>query len=128
MQSKNIFLIIAGVINLFTALLHLIGGQVDLVNPLIDSNLNVPETAQFLGVWHMVTVLLFYSSIVLLLKGFRPQTTGKELISFVGIAYVLFGVCFVGISLYESMLVPQFILLAPIGILALLGKRKMSKS
>ena len=64
MKTKNTYLIIAGVLTLFTAFLHLIGGQIDLINPLFKSNLENQIQTELLGVWHMVTIILFASSIV----------------------------------------------------------------
>ena len=84
MKIKNIYWIIAGVINLLTAFLHLIGGQMSLVDPLSKSNLELQVKTELLGVWHMVTVMLFMSSIVLLMFGLKPkEEISKAFISFI---------------------------------------------
>ena len=64
MKNKNTYWIIAGILNLFTSILHLIGGQIDLINPLFKSNLSIQIKSQLLGGWHMVTIILFASSFI----------------------------------------------------------------
>ena len=59
MRKKNIFWIIAAILNLLTAFVHTIGGQLDLVNPLLKSDLSEQAKTEWLGVWHMITIFLF---------------------------------------------------------------------
>jgi hypothetical protein len=128
MKTKNLFLIISGLINLFTFLLHVIGGQISLINPLLDSNLELQVKTELLGVWHMVTIILFITSIILLYWGFKQNKKSNiELLSFIGYLYILFSVPFVIISIIYGLLVPQWILLLPIGILTIIGIRKIKK-
>jgi hypothetical protein len=125
MKNKNIYLLIAGFLNLFTAFIHLIGGQITLLSPLRNSNLTTQVITEFLGVWHMATAVLFYTSILLIQKGFKANNVSKEVIHFMGILYILFGLSFVGASIYEMQLAPQWALLLPIGVLALIGKKRI---
>ena len=126
MKIKNIHWIIAGVINLLTAFLHLIGGQMSLVDPLSKSNLELQVKTELLGVWHMVTVMLFMSSIVLLMFGLKPkEEISKAFISFIAYSYVLFSICFIAAGIFNAQFAPQWTLLLPIGILTIIGKRKM---
>lgn len=122
---KNIWLKIAGFLNLVTACLHLIGGQLDLVNPMLSSSMSSQQQAEWLGVWHMVTVMLFASTWWLLRKAFSKQeirfTTGLKKVAAL---YVLFGLSFVFASLWVGQLAPQWILLIPIGLLIYLGARR----
>jgi hypothetical protein len=128
MKTKNLFLIISGLINLFTFLLHVIGGQISLINPLLDSNLELQVKTELLGVWHMVTIILFITSIILLYWGFKQNKKSNiELLSFIGYLYILFSVPFVIISIIYGLLVPQWILLLPIGILTIIGIKKIKK-
>jgi len=125
MKTKNIYLIIGGIINLFTAFLHLIGGQITLIKPLNDSNLELQVKTELLGVWHMVTIILFLTSFLLLYFGFKQgKSLPKELIKFIGYIYILFSVSFIILSIINSQLAPQWTLLLPIGVLALIGIRK----
>lgn len=127
MRSKNIYLIIAASLNLVTALIHLIGGQHDLVSPLIKSDLELIKKTELLGVWHMVSIMLFYSSVILFRKGFVGDKNSKEIVEFIGLSYVLFGFGFIGISIYNLQFAPQWTLLLPIGILTLIGIKKQQK-
>ncbi len=124
-MKRNIYLIIAGVINLFTAFIHVIAGQFDLVDPLIESALNQQIKTEWLSVWHIITVTLFLSAFYLLRQGIKPSKNDtKQLIQFIGFLYTLYAFVFVICSLFMSKFAPQWILLLPIGILAILGATK----
>jgi len=124
MKAKTLFLI-AGVINLLVALLHTIGGQLDLVNPLLDSNLTNQAKSEWLGAWHIITIVLFASSLYLLKTGLgKYEKVNIELLRYIAILYVLFGIPFILSSMYLKILAPQWILLMPIGLLTWLGLRK----
>ncbi len=122
MKRKNIYWMIAGVLNLLTFFMHLIGGQIELVNPMMDTKMSMVVKTQLLGAWHMVTLILLATSIVLLLAGLRHSYTAKlELISFVGYLNLAFCLPFVGASFYYGMLVPQWIFFLPIALLTFYG-------
>ncbi len=125
-MSKNNYWLVAAFINTLTALLHLIGGQLELIRPLLDSNLPWQAKTELLGVWHMVTVFLFATSIVYWRAGTQPQNK-LEVVAFISYLYLLFGGIFVACSIYAALLAPQFILLIPIGLLGLVGKQKENK-
>ena len=118
MNTKNKPLIIAGALNLFTALVHTIGGQLDLVNPLLKSNLSAQATTEWTGAWHMVTVMLFASSYYLLRNSFG-KAPDNGVIHFIGILYMLFALAFLASSVVLQVFTPQWVILLPIGILAL---------
>lgn len=125
MNNKNTYWIIAGLLNLFTAILHTVGGQLDLVNPLLDSNLHQQAKTEWLGVWHMVTIILFLSSVYLLKRGFaKLQNVDIDMIKSIGVLYVLFSVPFMVSSVVMKVFAPQWILLLPIGAITLIGLRK----
>ncbi|WP_272151132.1 hypothetical protein [Tenacibaculum aiptasiae] len=133
MAKKNIYWIIAGIINLLTFLIHLIGGQTTLVNPLLKSKLSLQVQTEMLGVWHMATVVLLLSSIVFFKHYYSKQVnSNKELISFISYLYIGFSIVFIGSSFFNEILAPQWILLLPLGIIGILGinneKRKMRLS
>jgi len=123
-MRKNNYWLIAGVINLFTAILHLIGGQITLVDPMLQSELSVQVKTELVGAWHIVTIVLFFTAFVLLKHGLKPHNEqGKSLIQFIGLNYLLFAGCFMISSVKFTQFAPQWILLLPIGIIALLGNR-----
>lgn len=126
MKTKNIYWIIAGFLNLFTFLLHLIGGQIDLINPLLQSNLENQTQSELLGVWHMATVVLIASSVIFLKNGFNKNgNQSKDLISFISYLYIAFSFAFIFSSIFKSVLAPQWVLLFPIGILGIIGLKKL---
>ena len=125
MKSRNIYWLIAGFLNLFTFFLHLIGGQISLINPMLESNLDMQVKSEMLGVWHMASVVLLGATSLLLYFGFRrKQNPNTEIMKVLGYMYILFSIGFVGASLYTGKLAPQWILLLPIGALTLIGINK----
>ena len=122
MKAKNIYLKIAGFLNLFTALLHSIGGQLTDVNPMLKSNLNELPKTEVLGTWHMVTITLFPTSFIWLYFAYKhKEKPNIELLSFISYLYILYGIGFIIVSLFQGVFVPQWILLLPNGIIGLLG-------
>jgi len=119
---KNTYIKAAGIITLLTAFVHLIGGQMDLVNPLHNSNLEIQQKAEWIGVWHTITVFLFYTSYLIIRAGF---TTPLGNLKQIGILYILIGIPFIVSSIFYSVFAPQWILLIPIGVLLLLGVKKL---
>lgn len=125
MKNKNIYLIVAGLINGFTFLLHLFGGQVTLVDPMLETSLSLEITSQLVGAWHIVTIILLATSIILLLAGFsKKYIMSKDLLYFIGYLNLSFCLPFIIESFYYTILVPQWILFLPIGLLTILGIKK----
>ena len=125
MKTKNIFWIIAGFINLGTAFIHTIDGQSSLIDPILESNLSDEVKSQLLGVWHIVTIILFFTTYYILYVGFKRKAIQSiTLIKFIGILYVIIAIPFVFSGFIYEMLVPQWVLLFPIGILVLFGISK----
>lgn len=122
MNTKNIYWIIAGILNLLTFFLHLIGGQIDLVTPMIETSLSIEKSSQLVGAWNMVTIILFVTSYVLLSAGFNKKySTNTELIKLVGYLNLSFCLPFIVAGFYYGLLVPQWIFFLPIGVLTLIG-------
>ncbi len=124
-NKKNIYWIIAGILNLFTALLHAVGGQINLVNPLCKSNLTNQEKAQWMGGWHMITIILFATSILLIKNVIKKRVSEQiQIIVYIGYLYVAFGLSFIISSIFFQILAPQWTLLLPIGLFILFGSKK----
>lgn len=122
---KNIYIKIAGIVNLFTALLHLIGGQIDLVNPLLNSDITTQQKGELTGAWHIVTILLFFTAFIILKSGFKSKNLQNyQQLKSIAIFYILSGIPFIAISVWLGIFAPQWILLMPIGVLLLLGLRR----
>jgi len=121
---KNRYLFAAGVLSAITALIHTIGGQLDLVTDLLASNMDAQAQAEWLGVWHMVTVLLFAFAYYLLKAGRTDdRKLNIELLHLLALLSFLFGAVFLLVSILREVFAPQFVLIIPIGILILLGIR-----
>ena len=126
---RKICLKIAGVLNLITALTHLVAGQMDLVNPLSNSSLNVQQKAEWIGVWHVVTIFLLFTSYLFIRAGFfEVNTSNAQPLKPFAALYILMGLPFIVSSIYFSVLAPQWILLMPIGVLLIIGLRKLEKN
>lgn len=129
MKQRNIYWIIAGLINLFTAFMHAIGGQLTLVNPLLDSNLNNQCKTEWLGAWHCITILLFVMAYYILKFGFAKSSNANiELLKMLGILHLLFCLPFILSSVYMQVFAPQWILFLPMGVLVFLGIKKHQSS
>lgn len=121
MKTRNYYLLIAGIICLFTALLHTLAGQIDLVEPMMTSSLQEQTKTELLGVWHMVTVVIFVAAYILLRNGWKPRENQGALLKGIAYLFLAFGGVFIGVSLFRGVLAPQWILCLPIGGLALRG-------
>jgi hypothetical protein len=125
MKNKNTYWIIAGGISVITFFVHLIIGQIDLINPLIESGLTTQVKTELLAVWHMISLLLLASSVVFIFFGIKNFPTSIT-ICLLSNLYLAFGLIFIIVSIYIMTFAPQWILLLPIGIFGLLGIKKHS--
>lgn len=126
MNVKNNYLITAGVLNLVTFFLHLIGGQMDLVNPMMETSLSIEKGSQLVGAWNMVTVILLATSYALLSAGMgKKYATNIEMIKSVGYLNLAFCLPFIIAGFYYGLLVPQWIFFLPIGVFTMMGLKRM---
>lgn len=128
MESKNKYWILAGTLNLLTFFLHLIGGQLDLINPMVETALSIEKSSQLVGAWNMVTIILLATSYILLMAGFgKKYSTNIELIKLTGYLNLSFCFPFIIASFYYGLLVPQWIFFLPIGLFIILGINKLKR-
>ena len=129
MKARNKYWITAGILNLITFFLHLIGGQLDLVNPMLETSLSVEKSAQLVGAWNMVTIILIATSYILLSAGFgKKYSANMELIKMVGYLNLSFCLPFIIAGFYYGLLVPQWIFFLPIGIFILIGLKSNTEN
>jgi len=123
----NYYWIVAGGINLVAFVLHLVIGYTGSLVPLSQTGLNDISMATIFAVWAMATLVMAVSSIYLLYMGRHPYLNGtREMALLWGWLYVAFGFMFIGINIvYGFFSLPQWILLLPIGILALMGRKNV---
>ena len=120
-MKKNIPILIAGVIMFFTTILHLTGGQVDHIIPLLASELESTDKAVLLGVWHMISVALLIMAFWLIRQGLKPITSRNDAMRFMAWLNLLFAFVFIVVSIIRWTFAPQWILFLPMGVLILFG-------
>jgi len=129
MHTRNPYFIIAGVLNLLTFILHLIGGQIDLVKPMMHTSLPLEKSSQLVGAWHMVTIILLATSYVYLSAGFgKKYASNTEMIRSIGFLNLSFCFPFIIAGFYYGLLVPQWVFFLPIGVFTMIGLHKIKKN
>ncbi len=127
-KAMKRLLIIAALINLAVAVIHTFIGESEIIAPLLATN--APDTVRWTlhSAWHMISVVLYLSSFTLfyLSRKDKSDPRSKILPNYIGIQYIALALVFVVTSFVYEIFFPQIIMLAPIGILALLAG-KMSK-
>jgi hypothetical protein len=123
----NGWLLTAGAIAAATTLIHATAGGRSIVRPLLGSAVAAEPKRTLHVVWHMVTADLLLSSIALLALAFAdaPRTA---LVLFIAAQYLAYAVVFLIITQAADwprplLQLPQWMLLLPVGVLALIGSR-----
>ena len=123
----NRLLLVASVLAAFTASIHLFVGTAEIAPPLLSSSL--PSDVSFLlyACWHLVSLALTFSAVALFVSALpRYQQPARLLAIYISWLWLAFGVVFLAIGLlgaHGTLLfkLPQWLLLLPVGLLALLG-------
>ena len=128
-SANRILLAASGAAALVTVM-HIVGGGIDIARPVVESSIEDEPRLVMFGVWHMTSVALGLSALALLVGALpRHQQPAQYLTIFVGVLWVGFALCFVGVGLTQPggdllRVVNQWILLLPPGLLALWGARR----
>lgn len=122
----NTWIFSAGVIALFTSMVHIFAGQVDPVRPFLRSDLPDVPKATLLGCWHIVSVMLLISGATLTFIGWYNLSSLQNLVIMLSVSFLIFSAVFIVVGWYffkehTFLKLPQWLLLLPIGILGLLG-------
>ncbi|MCP2318053.1 hypothetical protein APR12_003406 [Nocardia amikacinitolerans] len=122
----NGWLLSAGVAAAAVAGVHVVAGHIDPVRPLLDSALpDVPKRTLHV-VWHWVSVDLVLSALTLVALAVA-EPTGTELVALLtALHFAAYTVVFVVVATAlpgprRLLRLPQWMLLAPIAVLALAG-------
>ena len=134
-MSSNRLLSFAGYLAAFTAAVHTLAGTYEVHAPLLNSELPKPLSLLLYACWHIVTVALCLSAWALL-KPPEPRTVQSQavLAGAIGIAWASFGLVFIAVALLFGetlsalLVLPQWLLLLPVGTLAWVGSRKLLSS
>lgn len=128
LRARRLRLGAAGIAAL-TAVVHLFVGTPEIQAPLLQSALPQEVRLMLLLCWHLVSVALALSALALAWAA-APlrQPVAGPLVAFVGGLWLLFALVAVVLALAlvgppGLLVLPQWILLAPVGVLALLGAR-----
>ncbi|KJY73434.1 hypothetical protein TW78_09650 [Vibrio coralliilyticus] len=122
----NTWVLIAGLICLFTSCVHVFAGQLDPVRPFLKSDLPDIPKATLLACWHMVSATLIICGLVLTYVGWLNVTSFENVVIGISIAFIIFSVVFLSVGWYFFNLkafttLPQWTLLLPIGVFGLVG-------
>jgi len=128
-ETMKRLLIIAAIINLGVAVIHTFIGESDIVAPLLATD--APNTVKWTlhSAWHMISAVLYLSSFTLFVvsRNEKSDPGYKILLNYIGIQYIGLATVFVVTSVIYGIFFPQIVMLAPIGILALLAGRMANK-
>lgn len=124
-------ILLAALLALFTAVVHVVGGGADIARPLLDSPLDLTLKFTLYAVWHGISVTLACSGIALLFCARRYQAAEARLLATaVSLLWISFGGVFLAIAAaypeHDLLFkLPQWILLLPVGLLGLWGRAGM---
>ncbi|MES2825931.1 MAG: hypothetical protein V4732_20180 [Pseudomonadota bacterium] len=129
-MKTNPIIFSAGLLAAFTAAVHTFAGTYEIHGPLLGSSL--PESVSLLlyACWHLVTVTLILSAVALIWSARNSRAKSNSALPvFIGLLWLCFGIVFIVVAVFFSgvdalIVLPQWILLMPIGGLVLLGVRK----
>ncbi|OII61343.1 hypothetical protein BJP40_05760 [Streptomyces sp. CC53] len=118
-------LLTAGGIAAATTVLHAAAGGRSVVRPLLGSGVAAEPERTLHVVWHMVTADLLLSSPALPALA-RASAPSRPLVLFIAAQYLAYAVAFLTVTLAADwprplLRLPQWMLLLPVGVLALIG-------
>ncbi|MER7496443.1 hypothetical protein OQI_29485 [Streptomyces pharetrae CZA14] len=121
----NGWLLAAGGVAAVTTLIHATAGGRSVVRPLLGSAVAAEPRRTLHVVWHMVTADLLLSSIALLALAFAAAPS-TALVLFIAAQYLAYAAVFLTVTLAADwprplLQLPQWMLLLPVGVLALIG-------
>jgi len=130
--KTNRLLLAAGSLAALTATVHTLVGTAEIQQPLLGPGLPPAVGLLMYACWHLVTVTLVLSSAALLWSASpRGAVRSGALATFVSTLWLLFGVVFLVVALVFSgppalLVLPQWVLLLPVGILGIVGSRRQA--
>jgi hypothetical protein len=132
--SMNRRLLAASLMAAFTTGVHVFMGGADIASPLLESTLAAEPRLTLYAVWHMASITLGLSAIAYFIAGLpRHEQSSRSLVVFVSALWLGFALIFVVIALIQPengwlLKLPQWVLLAPVGLLGLWGSPKPPRS
>lgn len=123
-------LIVAAVINLAVAVIHIVVGESEIIAPLLVSDAPELVKGTLHSAWHMITVVLLLSSFALFYMSRKTEhdPVSQILPIYIGIQYIALALVFVVTSFVYGQFFIQIAMLLPIGLLSLWAGRLASKA
>lgn len=122
----NLYLLIGGLLALFTTLVHVFSGGRGIANPLLaDDTLPEPVKLTMYACWHFVSLFLLVSGVVLCAGSFTVYFSDQIFMA-IALMYFIMSCIFLLITFFITenkglFTYPQWTLLLPIGIFCTLG-------
>lgn len=116
--------LVAGVLCAATGVLHAVMGGIDTLNPVMASDASMEVRVTIMAVWHTITVLFVLSMVCFFWAFGADHSKVRPVGILLGTFYVLFAAIFAALSFLwfeDPMVLPQWTLLAPIGLFALIA-------
>ncbi len=124
MTEMRYLFLLAGLLCLGMLIVHALMGGIETLNPVMASPLALEIRVAILAIWHGMS-LVFILSAIAFFWAFRTQRAKSRPVGLLlGCFYLLFAGVFATLSFLwfeDLMMLPQWTLLAPIGIFALIA-------
>lgn len=98
----NNWLLASALISITTAGIHIFAGQKDPVRPFLNASLPDEVKATLLGCWHMVSVILLGTGLLLFWLAISDYPASLLLVQCIAGLYLLFSLVFIGVGYYFS--------------------------
>ena len=122
----NKWIFSAGVLSLFTCVVHVFGGGPEVHVPVLNSTLSIELKAIISVLWHWTTAVLIINGVALIWAAKRAEQQ-KVVTILVGMQYVAFAGMFMFYSLYllgSAMSMPQWTLFLAIVLVSMIGLKR----
>ena len=103
----NTLIFVSGLICSMTALVHLIGGQIDPVRPFLNTDLADNPKAVLLVCFHVFSAIFVASGILLSYVGWYNIASSYDVVLFLSALYVIFALIFLASAFTISGLKPS---------------------
>lgn len=116
--------LLAGVLCLATGGIHAVMGGIDTLNPIMASKTGMEVRVTIMAVWHGLTALFALSVIAFFWAFWVGCAKARPIGLLLGSFYLVFAGLFAALSFLwfeDPMILPQWTLLAPIGLFALIA-------
>ncbi|MCP4934649.1 MAG: hypothetical protein GY927_10700 [bacterium] len=116
--------LLAGLLCIGTLIVHALMGGIETLNPVMASPLVLEIRVAILAIWHGMTLVFILSAMAFFWAFAADRSKSRAVGLLLGCFYALFGGLFATLSFLwfeDLMILPQWTLLAPIGIFALIA-------